>query len=59
MFRAKKITQRIEQTMAARASNDGGGLQVLKAEAEADGKKVVKLGAAAPPALSSKKNKQR
>ena len=29
----KKIQQRIERTMAARASTDGGGLQVLAAEA--------------------------
>lgn len=30
----KKITQRIEQTMAARASSDGGGLHMVKRDDE-------------------------
>ena len=33
----KKIVQRIEQTMAARASTDSGGLQVVSAEGVHDG----------------------
>ena len=34
----KKITARIEQTMAARASQDGGGLKMVSSEFGADGK---------------------
>merc|ERR1719198_1675800 len=34
----KKITARIEQTMAARASSDGGGLHIVSSDVGADGK---------------------
>ena len=42
----KKITARIEQTMAARASTDGGGLRVLKGD-EGQSGKPLRPGAAA------------
>ena len=40
----KKIQQRIEQTMASRASTDGGGLQMVSADATAEGLKPLKAG---------------
>ena len=38
----KKITARIEQTMASRAANDGGGLSILKDDGP---EKLLKKGA--------------
>jgi len=49
----KKITARIESTMAARASTDGGGLQVLKAEAKL-GDKPLRPGAGTLKSLHKK-----
>ena len=49
----KKITARIESTMAARASTDGGGLQVLKAEAKL-GEKPLRPGAGTLKSLHKK-----
>ena len=49
----KKITARIESTMAARASTDGGGLKVLKAEAKL-GDKPLRPGAGTLKSLHKK-----
>ena len=57
----KKITARIEQTMAARASSDGGGLQMVKdqgTEGVHFGKKALKPSASVLAKRLGKKAKR-
>ncbi|KAL1520737.1 hypothetical protein AB1Y20_022305 [Prymnesium parvum] len=51
----KKIVKKIEQTMAARASTDGAGLSVVKADGGEEGKQRPLLKA---PVLSQGKKKR-